>query len=205
MVVHPRKYLTRAWIIILGLLAICSIYYVIVNGGKRPAYRTISIQANLAGYASFTEMEAAAAIILIGTPTQEFLDRKPVTSRYPGGDMQDFYTLTDLQIERIIKNESSLNLEQDLTMQVIEPVALTLDGNGDKTKLTLNGYVEMQTDTSYLLFLIESAPGMYSGMNFENSRFAVTKVGKKVKGASSNSADLHTMFRSEAFEKYGLN
>lgn len=202
MEVEGRK---RACMIILGLLAIWCIYYVIVNGGKNSAYRTISIQANFAGYANFTEMEAAATIILIGTPTQDFTDRKPVTSRYPGGDVQDFYTLTDIQIERIIKNESTLNLEQDLTMQVIEPVVLTVDGNGDKIKLTLNGYVEMQTDTSYLLFLIESSPGIYSGMNFENSRFAVTKAGKKVKGASSNSTDLYTKFRGEAFEKYGLN
>lgn len=204
MVVHPRKYIKRAWILILGLFAIWCFYYVIAHGGKSSAYRTISIQATIAGYTHFAEMEAAAEIILIGTPTKEFLDREPATSHYPDGELEDFYTLTDLQIERIIKNESTLNLKQNLTMQVIEPVGLIVNGNGERTKLILNDYYEMQTDTSYLLFIVESAPGIYSGMNFENSRFAVTKAGKKIKGPSPFSTDIHAKFRSEAFEKYGL-
>lgn len=191
--------------VLLSIITIGSIFYFTKDRGNSPAYRTVSSHGVIAGYSNLNDMEKNAHIIVVGYPTQDFLNREFVTTKYSDGEIQDYYTLTDINIEKVIKNNSSLDLEKDKSMRVIEPVVIIDDANGDKTKLTLNDYVEMQTNTSYLLFIQETLPGVFGIMNFENGRFITDKASANSKGVSGFSSDLHEQLKTEAFEKYGLN
>ena len=199
------NYKKTAFFLIITLLVIWCIFYVIRDVEKSSSYRTVSQHAVIAGYPNVASMEENADIIIIGTPTKEFLDRESVTTQFPDGANQDFYSLTDLNIEKIIKNESTMDLLKDKTMQVVEPVAIIDNANGEKTKLTLDNYVEMQAGTSYLLFLRETLPGFYSIISLENGRFIMEEADINAKGVSAYTSDFHEKLKNEAFEKYGLN
>lgn len=201
---HSKSSKIAAHIIVLALIVVGSLFIYNRKSEEEASIKTISVTASIAGYSNLTDMENASDIIIIANPKEEFINRESVATHFSDGEIQDFYSFVDLNIEKIIKNESTLNLEKDKTMQVIEPVAI-MDRDNKKTKLTIENYVEMQAGTSYLLFIVQTLPGIYSIVNFDNGRFIVNESEVRSKGMKDNSSDFHKKLKNDAFQKYGLH
>jgi len=89
---------------------------------------------------------------LLGT-LKAFLDRKHVVTHFSDGTRQDFYTLTEIKIEKIIKQPDSLVLNLSQTLEVIEPITVIDEGKSGKVKLARDNYLELRRGSRYILFL----------------------------------------------------
>ena len=107
----------------------------VTSNAARAPMREVSSSAKYMGYATVDELDAGAQIIITGSPTEDFLNRKHVETRYPDGTSQDFYTLTSVQVDKIIKKPTDLKLEVGQSFQIIEPVGIIgeeVNGGGKK-------------------------------------------------------------------------
>ncbi|MED1784523.1 hypothetical protein P4V43_22090 [Brevibacillus fortis] len=164
---------------------------------KNEPMETISLEALYMTYESAEELDKAD-LILIGTPTSDFSDREHKTSYYEDGSLQDFYTLTEIEIDKIIKSPNDFDLEESETLSIIEPVGMIeLDGT---KKITIDEYKEMEQGEKYIIFLNENGHGQYSVINNDSGKFNLdSKSAKSEKSLSKNSA---ITLKEDVLEKY---
>ena len=148
----------------------------ITPNAARAPMREVSLSAKYLGYATVDELDADAQIIITGSPTEDFLNRKHVDTRYPDGTSQDFHTLTSVQVDEIIKKPTDLKLEVGQLFPVIEPVGIIgeeVKGGGKKIKINIEGYQEMKKDKKYIIFLKSNGLGGFSVINMNEGKFNV--------------------------------
>lgn len=136
-------------------------------------YNTISLitlDGNFVGYDSFGELDSSADLVIVGVPTQDFLERDHVTTYYPSGDIQDFFTRTEIKVMDVLKNAKKYQVETMPTLDIIEPIGLIQEFDGKK-KLVFEGYSELKKDSKYVLFLKENYLGEYSIINNDLGKF----------------------------------
>lgn len=166
--------------------------------------RTVNIQGLYKAYSDTDSLDASADIILVGSPIKEFTERESVTTKYSDGELQAFYTLSEFKIEKVIKNESELDLENEKIMKVIEPIAL-VDFPGETVKMTLGNYVEMHPNNTYLIFIKQSLPGHYGIINMNNGKFNLDDAEKVKKDFNGSGSELNQKLKEEFIEMYELN
>jgi hypothetical protein len=129
---------------------------------------TVTSYPKVVGYDNLESLESDAEIILIGTPTDKFEDRDHKATYYPNGKatstIQDFYTLTSIKVQKVIKSNAEVSIVDNGDLKVIEPVGLVQQFDGLK-KLEYEGYTEMEKGKKYLLFLKKNTEGQYSIMS----------------------------------------
>ena len=173
------------------------------NISKTTGLETVNAMATFVGYANVDELDEASDLILIGTPTRDFIERASNNTYYSDGHIQDISTLTDFKIERVIKNEEDVELED--VIAIIEPISI-IEQNGVKTVLTVEDYVELQKRKTYIIFLGKNTYGRYSVINMNNGRFAIEEDGNLELDVMADSVqEKHSEFQKEVLEKYGLN
>ncbi|QJD84979.1 hypothetical protein [Cohnella herbarum] len=143
------------------VIAASSYYYFAVYN----SFRVVSMSADYVGYSSADELYSGAELVVIGRPTEDFEDREMHIVQYSTGAIQDYYTLTDIDIERIVKGPTEIK-----DLQVIEPLAIIQDIQG-KTKLTTEDYTEMKKNKEYLIFLRKNTFGQYCVINMQSGKF----------------------------------
>ncbi|WIV20213.1 hypothetical protein QPK24_05795 [Paenibacillus polygoni] len=143
---------------------------------EEPSYTdTYSVSTNSMRYETVQILEQYADLIIIGTPTENFEARKHVITKYNDGAMQDFYTLTEMKINKIIKKPDDFSKNQE-TIIIIEPVGVT-----GTTKFTSNGYVEIQKGDQSVLFLMKNTFGDYGIINKNLGKFSLHYKENQVK------------------------
>ncbi|QDS36350.1 hypothetical protein [Brevibacillus brevis] len=164
---------------------------------KNEPMETISLEALYITYESAEELDEAD-LILIGTPTSDFSDREHKTSYYADGSLQDFYTLTEIEVDKIIKSPNDFDLKESETLSIIEPVGMIeLDGT---KKITIDEYKEMEKGEKYIIFLNDNGYGQYSVINNDLGKFNLdSKSAKSEKSLSKNSA---ITLKEDVLEKY---
>ncbi|NTU30503.1 hypothetical protein HPY27_10145 [Brevibacillus sp. HB1.1] len=164
---------------------------------KNEPMETISLEALYMTYESAEELDEAD-LILIGTPTSDFSDREHKTSYYEDGSLQDFYTLTEIEIDKMIKSPNDFDLEESETLSIIEPVGMIeLDGT---KKITIDEYKEMEQGEKYIIFLNDNGHGQYSVINNDLGKFNLdSKSAKSEKSLSKNSG---IALKEDVLEKY---
>jgi len=173
------------------------------NISKTTGLEKVNAMATFVGYANVNALDAASDLILIGTPTQDFVERASDNTYFSDGHIQDISTLTDFKIERVIKNEEDVELED--VIRIIEPISI-IEQDGVKTILTVEDYVELQKGKTYILFLGKNTYGRYSVINMNNGRFAIEEDGNLELAVMADSVqEKHSEFQKEVLEKYGLN
>ncbi len=60
----------------------------------------ISLHASYIDYETVNALDSDAELIVIGTPLKNFDDREHVVTNFDDGAVQDFYTLTDIQVDK---------------------------------------------------------------------------------------------------------
>jgi len=173
------------------------------NISKTTGLETVNAMATFVGYANVNALDAASDLILIGTPTQDFVERASTNTYYADGHIQDISTLTDFKIKHVIKNDEDVELED--VIRIIEPISI-IEQDGVKTILTVEDYVELQKGKTYILFLGKNTYGRYSVINMNNGRFAIEEDGNSELAVMADSVqEKHSEFQKEVLEKYGLN
>jgi len=130
----------------------------------------VSAPASYIAFGSADTLSDAADLIVIGKPLDRFEDRQHKATYYSTGAIQDFYTITRIQVEKVIKGPDDL----PKTINVHEPVMLDQTFYG-KVKIKIEDYSELQQGRRYLLFLSPSysTPTEYVIINMNNGKFSL--------------------------------
>lgn len=70
------------------------------------------------------ELDAVADLIIIASPSKAFMDREHKVTFFDDGTIQDYYTLTEVQVEKVIKAPNDFYLSKNTTIKIIEPVRI---------------------------------------------------------------------------------
>lgn len=150
-----------------------------------PDYPTVHVAANYESYLKVTDIDKSADLILQATPTTDFLSRDAHINRFSSGDVREFYTLTNLKIEKVLKGNLE-NLKKE-TLQVIEPIA-----HDAKLKInyTYEDYQPMIQGESYLIFLKKNDFGQWSIINMSLGAIPVAPPQMLLKSTSPGGENL---------------
>ncbi|MBJ6362414.1 hypothetical protein ACFOQM_14095 [Paenibacillus sp. GCM10012307] len=146
------------------------IYYTTVYSAVNE--KVIVAPALYLSYHSAEELFQEADLIVIGSTEQAFRDREHMNSPLASkGPLQDFYTVTTVNVDRVIKGQISENTE----IRVGEPVSYSqgLDGI---SKITRPNYKELQKGSKYLLFLKKNDKGCYFVMSGNLGKYNIDRT-----------------------------
>lgn len=164
--------------------------------------KTINFDANYITFPDANALDVAADLILIGTPTQNFEEREHRTTYFDDGTVQDFYTLTDIQVEKVIKSNDSFELDSTGHLKVLEPIGY-LKPETKETKVTRENYEELESGEKYIIFLKKNAEGTYAVINLNLGKFDLNST-TKLQSASSEEEKKYEEFKASVIDKYNL-
>jgi len=156
----------KSAVVVIIVLAVALFYYL----GVYTSTKTTVVHGKYIAYNNLEELDQHADMILIGSPMKDFESRTHSSTFYQDGTLQDFFTLTDFKVKRIVKKPDSVNLKESDVFQVIEPVGVFQHLNG-KEKLTIDNYQELKKGYEYIIFLKDNTFGKYSVINMNAGKF----------------------------------
>lgn len=168
----------------------------------------ISFDALKRMYNSVDDMDQKAGLIVRAIPTKEFADRDHVTTTFSDGELQDFYTFTELTITDVFKKPDGLDLQAGSELRVIETIGYD-DPATKKQKITRNHYTEMEKDKEYIVFLHANSDGDYVVMNANLGKFDLSgeqpiSPSLQSSGDVDPSQEKYQSFFADVVEKYNL-
>lgn len=155
-------------VITLTALILCAVtyYFTVFNSVKSTVidshalYRIFDSEDKI-----FNEADA----VIVGSTNQDFDERTHISTTFPStGAIQDFYTITNVQVDKILKGNFQINQ----SIQVGEPISYVQHLTG-KSKVTREGYGELRKASKYLLFLKKNSQGLYFVMTAELGKYNV--------------------------------
>ncbi|MGE7946449.1 hypothetical protein [Lysinibacillus sp. NPDC093688] len=182
-----------ALIIFLSLLLIMNI--------KKPL-PVVQVDANEITFDTPEKLDAAADLIIIASPSKDFMDREHKVTFFDDGTIEDYYTLTEVQVDKIIKAPDNFNLPKNNSFSIIEPVGIVERSTG-KRKLVTNNYAELKEKSSYIMFLQQNSMGQYGIINNNLGKFNLDNkdpldIGEK------KSSDAKK-FKDDVLRKYSID
>ena len=164
--------------------------------------KRVSVDANYITWDNVNDLNNAADLVVVANATKSFLDRKHVATYFDDGNVQDFYKLTDIQIERILKGKNDL-LGKDKTLSIIEPVGL-FENEQQKTILSRENYLELEKGNRSIIFLKKNSNGQYVIMNINNGKFSFTDEKSLKLVQKDEEINKHNEFKENVFDFYEL-
>lgn len=196
MLVNHRKKIIAVLAI---LVAISTLYYFFIYSSFKGVVNT---EASYVGYDDAASLVNSAELIVIATPVKDFDDREHIVTTYKTGAVEDFYTKTELKVEKVLKG--SLD---EKTLTVIEPISYYQNFDG-KRKMTTDGYSEMLKDNQYIVALAKNYHGEYGVINMTNGVFNLsTQSNKELSSPNevkSSDTDLHEQIKKDLINLYKL-
>ncbi|NQX47116.1 hypothetical protein HQN87_17435 [Paenibacillus tritici] len=132
----------------------------------------IHIETQHASYATLSELSDYSDLVVIASPIDDFENRKHISTFYDTGDLQDYYTLNNLTIKKVLSGDKS-NIGENL--EVIESNSI-VDFGAQKIKMINDGYKETQKGQDYILFLKKDSQGQYQIINRNEGTFTIDEV-----------------------------
>ncbi|SDL98714.1 matrixin family metalloprotease [Paenibacillus jilunlii] len=136
----------------------------------------INVETQYESYATLSELSNYSDVIVIASPTDDFENRKHIATFYDTGDLQDYYTLNNLSIKKVLAGDSS-NIGENL--EVIESNSIVEFG-ARKIKMINDGYKETQKGQEYILFLKKDPQGQYQIVNRNEGTFTLDEVNSAI-------------------------
>ncbi|WP_025715954.1 hypothetical protein [Paenibacillus sp. 1-18] len=162
----------------------------------------ISLEASYIDYKTVSELDSNAELIVIGTPLQGFDDRQHIVTSFDDGTLQDFYTLTNIKMDKVIKSPEGSSLNLDEPLSIVEPISY-IDDAGGKKKIAYEDYTELKQNEKSIIFLKKNTQGQYSVINMDLGKFAIEPTSQSP-NSSAEKQDSNEQFRESVLEKYGL-
>ena len=194
-IIKNKRFVGPAILVVAALLVY---YYLAIYN----SYHFVEIYASYKSYQSVNEMYNDADLVVLAKPAKNFIDRDHHSNYYNlsktaiGG----FYTNTEINIEKILKDPS----EVPKTLTIIEPVTLIQGLNG-KTELSYENYKPMKKNSPYVIFMRKNTFGNYSVINMQNGKFNMDKTdpGDDQTG-NKQSDDQKLSWKNEIKNKFGI-
>lgn len=180
-------------IIFLSLLLIMNI--------KKPL-PVVQVEANEITFDTPEKLDAAADLITIASPSKDFMDREHMLTFFDDGTIEDYYTLTEVQVDKVIKAPDNFNLPKNNSFSIIEPVGIVERSTG-KRKLVTNNYVELKEKSSYIMFLQQNSMGQYGIINNNLGKFNLDNKDPLDIGEKKSSEA--TKFKDDVFQIYSID
>lgn len=155
-----KKKTVISLVLALVVAVTCYYYFAIYN-----SLNVVSFHADYKGYSTADELYDDAEMVVVGRPVEAFEDRESHVQRYASGAIGDLYTVTPINIERVLKGPSEIT-----NLKVIEPIALFQSLKG-KEKISFADYTEMKKDKQYIMFLSKNTFGQYGIINMQAGKF----------------------------------
>ncbi len=184
---------------VIGLVAISAIGlgFTQKQGSVSQNLPVFNTHADYRTYNTLADLENGADAILLVAPTQRFMDRKHIVTFFEEdkNTMQDYYTLTELKVFKVLKADD-VTFKDNKYIEVVEPISIVKQVGKDVIFAT-DGYVEMERNEKYVVFLKKNQSGKYRILNMNNGKFShyINKPRKE---------DMHTnqQLRAEVLKKY---
>lgn len=162
----------------------------------------ITVHGSHVTYKTADELEKNADLVVLGTPLNNFEDREHYTTKFSDGAIQDFYTLTNIRIEKVIKTNNDPAIKQANTIKFVEPLTLfqTMDG---KKKLIRDEYKEVKKGSKYIFYLKKNTFGNYSIINLNNGKFNTDNTDSKdLESDDQNEKNLKLSIKNDILKKH---
>lgn len=132
----------------------------------------VNIETEYEFFDNLSELSNNSDLVVVASPTDDFENRKHIATFYDTGDLQDYYTLNNLSIKKVLAGDSS-DIGENL--EVIESNAI-VDFGLQKVKMVNDGYQETQKGTEYILFLSKNPQGQYQIINRNAGVFTLDEI-----------------------------
>ncbi len=162
----------------------------------------VQVNANEITFNTPEELDAAADLIIIASPFKEFMDREHKVTFFEDSTIQDYYTLTEVQVDKVIKAPNNFHLSKNNTIKIIEPVGIVKRSTG-KRKLVTNDYEELKGKSSYIMFLQQNSMGQYAIINNNLGKFNLDNKDPLDIGEKKSSEA--TKFKDDVLLKYSID
>lgn len=203
---YKRKYVIGSAIALLFIIAVFFVFSdkrsdssSVIESAASEKAETINVDANYITYNDVTNLEQAADLIIIGTPNEDFEEREHITTYFGDGAIQDFYTVTNIKVDKIIKGSEGITAGQ--TLNVLEPIGYAKPKEKER-KITREEYFELIKDEQYLIYLIKNDQGQYFMLNINNGKFNIKKEEKLFDNEIVK--EKHEKLKKEVFSKYKI-
>lgn len=147
--------------------------------------KTVEVKANYVTYDNEQKLYDFADIIAIGSVSTDLKDDKVVTTKNDMGHLDDFYTVTAFNIQKLIKGDI-----KDKTIYINQPVAITKDTDNSNIKVELEGYSELKKNSKYVLYLKKSSNGNYSIISVTQGKINLDDTDSDEKEKATDSPQL---------------
>lgn len=165
--------------------------------------KRVNRDASYIGFNSIEDLDAHADLIVVGTPVLPFEEREHKVTYYEDGVVQDFYTVTDFKVDKVIKD--SKQAVKNGIIQYFEPISIVTQEKGPKVIYSIADYQEVQQGEKYLVFLRENDKGHYATINMNNGKFALEETAKRSINARRIQEDpTYQALKKAALSKYDL-
>jgi len=183
----------KSSLFVIIILAITIFYWFFVYN----SVTRIEVESMHVGCNNVQELEQSADLIVIAEPTCDFEERKHVITNYNFGDIQDFYTLTEIKIMKILKQPTDFD-SRIKTMDILEPNSMlqTLAG---KQIFEDNGYQELKKGSKYIIFLGKNDKGKYLIINLNLGKFNIDNTDN----TDENKEKIK--FKQDVLNKFAIN
>lgn len=144
------------------------------NHNEEDSIDVVDIHSNFVSFDDVESLEASSDLIVIGKATKNFDEREHFETLYDDGNLQDFYTLTEIEIEKVLKAPEDFSLTQN-NLTIVEPVSY-ININNKNTKITREHYKELLAEDTSVIFLKKNTFGQFSINNQNNGKFSLNKL-----------------------------
>src|SRR5690606_15912105 len=124
--------------------------------------REINVIGDYAIPTDVNELEKNAEIILIGSPTKPFLEREHEATYSADGSLEDYFTRTEIKIDKVLKNDSDLKLKKEGLFEIVEPAVGLINSNNELLKFKTGPYNELEIGSVYLILLTKNMNNDYA-------------------------------------------
>lgn len=167
--IASNKLLFFSTFVLISIISIFLIYYFAIYN----SVSEINMEANFMIYKTVDDLDNASELIITGSPLEDFTHREHIVKYDSEGGITDYYTLTNIKIEKIFKKPINLNIEVGQIIQIIEPIGFIQQITG-KIKMKLDGYDEMVKNNKYVIFLKKGSGIIFSVINMNSGKFNLT-------------------------------
>ena len=187
--------LRRALIVSVFLVLGAAVF--LYNSGQNDI-KEIEVHADYINFENLQKLDEFSQLVVVATPIKDFNDRVQKTEYFPDGSMMDFYSLTNVKIEKVIKAPNDFDRSIS-NLDIVEPVSLVTNGSGLK-KLKREGYTELKKGNTYIIYLTKGGKNYYSVNGF-NGRINIGDTDPDDEGKGEEK-ELKKAFKKEAQTKY---
>ncbi|WP_374016969.1 hypothetical protein ABU162_22525 [Paenibacillus thiaminolyticus] len=100
MIIKKRR--SFIYVFLLSVLTLAGLYYFFIYNSYKGEVR---VDSTYIESTSTEDLINRAELIVIGRPVNNFEERKHVVSYYNTMTIQDFYTITDMEVEQVLKGQ----------------------------------------------------------------------------------------------------